>query len=130
MVRFHRHTKGMWLAGAALGAAVLFSDGAVLADGSNLQGSQQQAPACPDYGSFVVVDPPNAPGTRRGQPITAESFNSCADLPRTKPRVPIDIQIGIFPNQNQIQPQDQGTSQMPLQNRPQFPGSSFGPLRR
>ena len=132
--RFHRYSTRALLAGAMLGAAIMFGPGAALADGSRLEsnssGAQQQVPACPDFGSFAIVDAPKAPGTRRGQPLVAQSYNNCADLPSTKPRVPIDIQVEVFPGQNQIGNQGQGTGQMLQQNRPQFPGSSFGPLRR
>ncbi|PSC05888.1 hypothetical protein SLNSH_05765 [Alsobacter soli] len=55
-------------------------------------------PACPDYGSFAVVDPP---GGGRGR-ITAESLPGCPDLPGQRPAasVNVDVMVGIGSGQN------------------------------
>ncbi|WP_293867230.1 hypothetical protein [uncultured Alsobacter sp.] len=47
------------------------------------------AARCPDTGSFVVV----GPTVKRGEPITAQAWNDCADLPsRSAPQQPL---IGV-----------------------------------
>lgn len=64
----------------------------------------QQAPPtqqnrCVDYGSFGVVDA--YPPPRRGEPIIAQPFQPCADLPgQPQPQIYIDAQVQVGGNQN------------------------------
>lgn len=58
----------------------------------------QEAPdaaQCPDAGSFVAI----GPTARRGEPITAQSWNDCADLPRRggaqQPLIGVEIPLPI-----------------------------------
>lgn len=55
------------------------------------------AQQCPDAGSFVVV----GPTVRRGEPIQAQSWNDCADLPRrgAAQQPLIGVEIPLMPGQ-------------------------------
>jgi hypothetical protein len=70
------------LAPHLIGAAALLSMGPAFAE----SGGVRSPPPCPDYGSFVAVDP----SPRRGA-IVARSYNDCADLPDSRPRDPIHL---------------------------------------
>jgi hypothetical protein len=66
----------------------------------------QQDPSahqCPDTGSFVVV----GPTVRRGEPIQAQSWNDCADLPRrgSTQQPLIGVEIPVMPFQGRPRPQ-------------------------
>lgn len=52
---------------------------------------------CRDMGSFVVV----GPTVRRGEPIQAQSWNDCADLPRrgSSQQPLIGVEIPLAPGQ-------------------------------
>jgi hypothetical protein len=51
------------------------------------------ASQCPDAGSFVVI----GPTARRGEPITAQAWNDCADLPRRSvPQPMIGVEIPVL----------------------------------
>jgi hypothetical protein len=55
------------------------------------------AEQCPDRGSFVVV----GPTVRRGEPITAQAWSDCADLPRrgASQQPMIGVEIPLTPAQ-------------------------------
>lgn len=60
--------------------------------------SEQPDPeACRDRGSFVVI----GPTVGRGEPITAQSWNDCADLPRrgVSQQPMIGVEIPLAPPQ-------------------------------
>lgn len=67
-----------------------------LACGSGTAAAQgTRVDPCADLGSFVVVDPPPLP---RGQPLVAQPYQPCADLPGApQPQIFIDAQVPISP---------------------------------
>jgi hypothetical protein len=90
---------------------------------------------CRDYGSFGVVD---APAPRRGEPIVAQPFQPCADLPGApQPQIFIDAQVNWGGNQTEA---DNGTGsgtgsgwrprpEQPIVRPPQKPPVWSGPVQ-
>lgn len=109
------------LAAAALAVAALLAAALqASADGTASSSPTMQAPeayaapACPDYGSYAVVDGPRRFG--KGV-VSAEPYNTCADLP-TQARQPqiyigADVQIGNSAAQDGTGTQGQGQGQQP-----------------
>ncbi|MCP8940691.1 hypothetical protein NK718_19365 [Alsobacter sp. SYSU M60028] len=83
------------LLAAACGLLALALAGPARADGELAADPSQQA--CPDAGSFAVVDDAATPRARAGEPLVARSWNPCADLPDPRPAPLLDVQIGVFP---------------------------------
>lgn len=66
---------------------------AALAVCNPVQAQSNSGNRCRDYGSFGVVD---APAPRRGEPIVAQPFQPCADLPGApQPQIYIDAQVNV-----------------------------------
>jgi hypothetical protein len=106
------------LLGAVTIAALLATASSVGADGSrgpavDRQGSETYAAtACPDYGSYAVVD-----GARRSanRSVGAEPYNTCADLPTQarQPQIYIGADVQIGNNSGDTNSDTQGQTQQP-----------------
>lgn len=76
----HRRLR-VWIAAAVLAAPAVPSL------------AQPAQDPCADLGSFAVVDGPPVP---RGQPLVAQPYQPCADLPgQPQPHIFIDAQVQV-----------------------------------
>jgi uncharacterized membrane protein YgcG len=76
------------------------------------QAHQTPQNRCVDYGSFGVVDA--YPPPRRGEPIMAQPFQPCADLPgQPQPQIYIDAQVQVGGSQNAGGGENAGGGQVP-----------------